>query len=82
MGWLFIFFSRFNLSPNLDLKTISELCPFNYTGADFYALCSDAMLKAMVRTIKFVDKKIGTIELFFYLIFFKKRNYHLIQTIL
>ena len=30
-----------------DLRVIAEQCPFHLTGADFYALCSDAMLKAM-----------------------------------
>jgi peroxin-6 len=50
---------KFNLHPSLDLRTVSQRCPFNYTGADFYALCSDAMLKAMSRTAAAVDKKIG-----------------------
>ncbi|KAF8876037.1 AAA-domain-containing protein [Gymnopilus junonius] len=40
---------KFRLDPDLDLRTIAEQCPFNYTGADFYALCSDAMLNAMSR---------------------------------
>ncbi|PIA19113.1 AAA-domain-containing protein [Coemansia reversa NRRL 1564] len=46
---------KFNLHPNLDLQSIAEKCPFNYTGADFYALCSDALLKAMLRTVDEVD---------------------------
>jgi len=50
---------KFRLDPNLDLMTIAEQCPFNYTGADFYALCSDAMLKAMSRKAAAVDTKIG-----------------------
>jgi len=50
---------KFNLHPDLDLAEIAEQCPFNYTGADFYALCSDAILKAMIRTISEIDKKIG-----------------------
>lgn len=33
--------SRFRLSPDLDLAEFAKRCPFNYTGADFYALCSD-----------------------------------------
>jgi peroxin-6 len=32
--------------------------PFTYTGADFYALCSDAMLKAVTRQATAVDNKI------------------------
>ncbi|KAJ2613600.1 peroxisomal assembly protein [Coemansia sp. RSA 1365] len=46
---------KFNLHPDLDLQSIAEKCPFNYTGADFYALCSDALLKAMLRTVDEVD---------------------------
>lgn len=49
---------KFKLDPSLDLEQISEMCPFNYTGADFYALCSDAMLKAMTRAADRVDRKV------------------------
>lgn len=50
---------KFHLHPGLDLKVISEQCPFNFTGADFYALCSDAMLKAMSRRARAVDAIVG-----------------------
>lgn len=50
---------KFKLHPDLNLRDIAELCPFNYTGADFYALCSDAMLKAMSRTAQQVEDQIG-----------------------
>lgn len=53
---------KFKLEPELDLKEISEMCPFNYTGADFYALCSDAMLKAMTRAADNVDRKVEEIN--------------------
>ncbi len=36
--------------------------PFTYTGADFYALCSDAMLKAVTRQAELVDGKIAKIN--------------------
>jgi peroxin-6 len=49
---------KFNLDSDLDLDEISKMCPFNYTGADFYALCSDAMLKAMTRAADKVDAKV------------------------
>ncbi|XP_071494820.1 peroxisomal ATPase PEX6-like [Diadema antillarum] len=42
---------KFNLSPTLDLHDVAERCPMNLTGADFYALCSDAMLGAIKRRI-------------------------------
>ncbi|KAJ2654054.1 peroxisomal assembly protein, partial [Coemansia sp. RSA 1285] len=46
---------KFHLHPDLDLRNVADQCPFHYTGADFYALCSDALLKAMLRTIDEVD---------------------------
>lgn len=50
---------KFRLDPELDLNDIAQQCPFNYTGADFYALCSDAMLKSMSRKAQDIDKRIG-----------------------
>ncbi|KAI0668555.1 AAA-domain-containing protein [Trametes maxima] len=40
---------KFRLHPDLHLERVAEQCPFHYTGADFYALCADALLKAMSR---------------------------------
>ncbi|KAG0308529.1 peroxisomal assembly protein [Dissophora globulifera] len=53
---------KFRLHPSLDLANVAEKCPFNYTGADFYALCSDAMLKAMSRTADGIEKRVATIN--------------------
>ncbi|ODQ63587.1 AAA-domain-containing protein, partial [Nadsonia fulvescens var. elongata DSM 6958] len=50
---------KFTLSPEVSLARISQKCSFTYTGADFYALCSDAMLGSMIRTAKEVDTKIS-----------------------
>ena len=50
---------KFRLDPKLDLKDIADRCPFNYTGADFYALCSDAMLNAMSRKAEELEEVIG-----------------------
>ena len=50
---------KFRIDPTLRLSQIAERCPFHYTGADFYALCSDAMLNAMLRKAKEVEAKIG-----------------------
>jgi len=55
---------KFRLDPGLDLRLVSEKCPFNYTGADFYALCSDAMLSAMSRKAEVVEQKIGKPSIF------------------
>ncbi|TPX37218.1 hypothetical protein SmJEL517_g00992 [Synchytrium microbalum] len=53
---------KFTLAPGLDLTRVAEKCPYNYTGADFYALCSDSMLKAMIRRIDLVDAKIAAMN--------------------
>ncbi|KAI4270197.1 MAG: hypothetical protein LQ337_006827 [Flavoplaca oasis] len=49
---------KFNLHPGLSLARVAESLPFTYTGADLYALCSDAMLKAITRQASAVDAKI------------------------
>ncbi|EEH21549.1 hypothetical protein PABG_03765 [Paracoccidioides brasiliensis Pb03] len=49
---------KFTLHPDLSLRRIAEQLPFTYTGADLYALCSDAMLKAITRQARAVDDKI------------------------
>lgn len=54
--------SRFTLSPSLSLSRVASKLPFTYTGADFYALCSDAMLKAVTRQASLVDSKVVAIN--------------------
>ena len=49
---------KFRLNPDLNLRAIAQKCPLNLTGADFYALCSDAMLNAMSRKAEGIDTKI------------------------
>ena len=53
---------KFRLDENVNLQHIAEACPFHYTGADFYALCSDAMLNAMTRTAEHIENKLSTSE--------------------
>lgn len=50
---------KFKMHRDLDLAAVANACPLHLTGADFYALCSDALLKAMSRTAAAVDEKIG-----------------------
>jgi len=50
---------KFRLHPALSLSDVVFKCPFRFTGADFYALCSDAMLMAMSRQAELVDKTIS-----------------------
>ncbi|KAI8141111.1 P-loop containing nucleoside triphosphate hydrolase protein [Fennellomyces sp. T-0311] len=53
---------KFRLHPDLDLMRVAERCPFHYTGADFYALCSDAMLKAMTRVADTIELKVQALN--------------------
>ncbi|KAL8784922.1 MAG: hypothetical protein Q9213_003664 [Squamulea squamosa] len=53
---------KFNLHPELSLARVAESLPFTYTGADLYALCSDAMLKAITRQASAVDAKIKALS--------------------
>lgn len=50
------FFNRFCLDPDLRLEKVAALCPANLTGADFYALCSDAMLQSVKRKIEILEQ--------------------------
>ena len=49
---------KFSLSPDCSLERVAASLPFTYTGADLYALASDAMLKAITRKADAVDAKI------------------------
>ena len=49
---------KFILHSDLSLRRFANTLPFTYTGADLYALCSDAMLKAITRQASAVDAKI------------------------
>ncbi|KAH9924001.1 AAA-domain-containing protein [Epithele typhae] len=53
---------KFRLEPALDLARVAERCPFHYTGADFYALCADALLKAMARKAEELEATIATLN--------------------
>lgn len=50
---------KFILDDDIDLAYIAELCPQNLTGADFYALCSDAMLKSISASISSIDQELA-----------------------
>ena len=52
---------KFRMHPDLSLRRVAELLSFTYTGADLYALCSDAMLKAITRQASAVDAKIKSL---------------------
>lgn len=49
---------KFKMHPKLSLRQVAASLPFTYTGADLYALCSDAMLKAIARQASATNAKI------------------------
>ncbi|KAI1203123.1 peroxisomal biogenesis factor 6 [Nemania serpens] len=53
---------KFTIHPSVSLTAVARQLPFTYTGADFYALCSDAMLKAVTRQAAAVDAKIRALN--------------------
>ncbi|XP_015790418.1 peroxisome assembly factor 2 [Tetranychus urticae] len=46
---------RFNLADGLELTTIEERLPQYLTGADFYSICSSAMMTALQRVVKEIE---------------------------
>ncbi|KAF2480366.1 hypothetical protein BDY17DRAFT_255365 [Neohortaea acidophila] len=53
---------KFTLDRSVSLSRVAETLSFTYTGADLYALCSDAMLKAITRSAQRVDQRLATIN--------------------
>ncbi|KAK4507978.1 hypothetical protein PRZ48_001713 [Zasmidium cellare] len=53
---------KFTLDPSLSLPRVAETLPFTFTGADLYALCSDAMLKAVTRSARAVDQRVAAMN--------------------
>ena len=51
---------KFTLASDVALDSVVEDCPLNFTGADFYALCSTALSLAMKDRVAEIDARIGT----------------------
>lgn len=54
---------KFTLADGLDMREVVDKCGYNLTGADFYALASDAMLGAMTKAAERVDERIKELEM-------------------
>jgi len=50
---------KFIHDDNVVLEEVLDRCPFNFTGADFYALCSGAMANALQRRVKEIQDYIA-----------------------
>ncbi|XP_023838617.1 peroxisomal ATPase PEX6 [Salvelinus sp. IW2-2015] len=51
---------KFKVDPSVSLQDVVERCPPQLTGADIYALCSDAMMSAIKRKIARVTDGLDT----------------------
>ncbi|NXK45472.1 PEX6 factor, partial [Chauna torquata] len=51
---------KFKLDPSVNLTSILEKCPAQLTGADIYALCSDAMMCAVKRKVEWIEEGLDT----------------------
>ncbi|XP_042645417.1 peroxisome biogenesis factor 6 isoform X2 [Tyto alba] len=51
---------NFQLDPCVNLTAVLEKCPARLTGADIYALCSDAMLCAVKRKVEWIEEGLDT----------------------
>uniref|UniRef100_A0A3Q4GSZ7 Peroxisomal ATPase PEX6 n=1 Tax=Neolamprologus brichardi TaxID=32507 RepID=A0A3Q4GSZ7_NEOBR len=46
---------KFQLDPAVNLQEVVDCCPAHMTGADLYALCSDATMAAIKRKISLIN---------------------------
>ena len=47
---------KMTLAPDVDLGAIAARCPDTYTGADLYAVCADAWMRAAQRLISRLER--------------------------
>jgi SpoVK/Ycf46/Vps4 family AAA+-type ATPase len=52
---LVVLWCRFALSEDVDLDAVARECAPTFTGADLYALCADAWMAALKRTMALVQ---------------------------
>lgn len=53
---------RFTLAKDVDLHDLAAQCPAHLTGADLYALCSEALLVALRHTVQRLEVGRGALE--------------------
>ncbi|XP_062979998.1 peroxisome biogenesis factor 6 isoform X2 [Elgaria multicarinata webbii] len=51
---------KFKLDPSVSLLGVLDKCPVQLTGADLYALCSDAMMSAIKRKVEWIEEGLDT----------------------
>ena len=53
---------KFNLGPDVTIEKISAMCPDNFTGADFYGMCSNALATAIKRRALAIDVEVKHLQ--------------------
>jgi peroxin-6 len=53
---------KFTMESNVTIDKISDLCPDNFTGADFYGMCSNALAMAIKRRAFEIDGEVKTLQ--------------------
>ncbi|XP_030598773.1 peroxisome assembly factor 2 [Archocentrus centrarchus] len=51
---------KFQVDPAVNLQEVVDCCPAHMTGADLYALCSDAMTAAIKRKISLINDSLDS----------------------
>eukprot|EP00249_Psilotum_nudum_P020917 c27900_g1_i1 orf=315-3470(+) len=49
---------KFSLDEHVSLEDLAQKCPMNFTGADMYALCADAWLRAVKFKVCTIDQEV------------------------
>lgn len=47
---------KFKLGPTVNISELASTCPGNLTGADLYALCSDALMVAIRDSVSEMER--------------------------
>ncbi|DBA02230.1 TPA: hypothetical protein N0F65_007640 [Lagenidium giganteum] len=53
---------KFHMAPDVNLNAIIAQCPLNFTGADFYALCSTTLASALKDRVANIDKQLDELN--------------------
>lgn len=59
----FAYINRFPLAEDVDLEEIVDKCPPHLSGADFYSLCSNAVIQRVEKNVEILEK--GFLFLFY-----------------
>ena len=53
---------KFTMESNVTINKISNMCPDNFTGADFYGMCSNALAMAIKRRALEIDAEVQLLQ--------------------